>query len=68
MFHFEQVFAFCTLINKNLLEWFLLIICKEHALLRFTNLSSRNHPTLCFRLIKEDWQMPNTGHLGTLRN
>ena len=29
MFCFEQVFALHMLINKNLLEWFLLIICKE---------------------------------------
>ena len=25
MFYFEQVFVFCMLINKNVLEWFLLI-------------------------------------------
>ena len=31
MFYFEQVFAFCLLINKNVLEWFLLIICEEHT-------------------------------------
>ena len=40
MFHFEQIFVFCMLINKNVLEWFLLIICKEPFLPRFTNLFS----------------------------
>ena len=30
MFYFEQDFVFCMLISKNVLEWFLLIICKEH--------------------------------------
>ena len=29
--YFEQVFVFCILINKNVLEWFLQIICKEHT-------------------------------------
>ena len=38
IFYFEQVFAFCTLINKNVLEWFLVMICKENALHRCTNL------------------------------
>ena len=64
MLRFEQVFAFFMLINKNVLEWFLLIICKEHILLRTTNLFSRNHPTLCFSLIREGWwQMPSIEHL-----
>ena len=36
--HFGQVFACCRLINKNVLEWFLLILCKEHTLRRYTNL------------------------------
>ena len=48
MFYFEQVFIFCMLIEKNVLEWFLLIACKEHILLRSANLISRNHPKLCF--------------------
>ena len=26
--YFEQVFVFCRLINKGVLEWFLLIMCK----------------------------------------
>ena len=26
--YFGQVFVFCRLINKNVLEWFLLIMCK----------------------------------------
>ena len=64
MLRFEQVFAFFMLINKNVLEWFLLIICKEHILLRTANLFSRNHPTLCFSLIREGWwQMPSIEHL-----
>ena len=45
IFYFGQVFVFCRLINKNVLEWFILIMCKEHILSRSTNLS-RNHPTL----------------------
>ena len=48
IFYFGQVFIFCRLINKNVLECFLLIMCKEHTLTRSTNLLSRNHPTLCF--------------------
>ena len=48
MFYFEKVFAFCILIIKNVLEWFPLIICKEHTLPRSRNLFSRNHPTFCF--------------------
>ena len=53
------------LINKNVLEWFLLKICKEHTLPRSTNLFSKNHPhtTLFFWLIKEGWQMPKTEKL-----
>ena len=48
MFYFEKVFLFCMLINKNVLEWILLMVCKEHTLLGSTNLFSRNHPKLCF--------------------
>ena len=59
MFYFEQVFAFWMLINKNMLEWFLPIKCKEHTLLRSTNLFSRNHPKLCFWLIREGRQISN---------
>ena len=29
MFYFGQVFVCCIFINKNMLEWFQLIICKE---------------------------------------
>ena len=46
MFYPKQVFVFCMLINKNVMEWFLLIMCKEHTLARSKNLISRNHPTL----------------------
>ena len=63
MFYFEQVFLFCMLINKNVLEWILLMVCKEHTLLGSTNLFSRNHPKLCFWLIIAGWQMPNTEQL-----
>ena len=51
IFYVGQVFAFCRLTNKNVLEWCLLIMCKEHTLSRSANLN-RNHPTLCF-LIKK---------------
>ena len=63
VFYFGQVFVFCRFINKNVLEWFLLIICKEHTLTRSTNLFSRNHLTLCFSLKREGRQMPNTERL-----
>ena len=52
MFHCEPVFVFWRLINKDVLKWFLLVICKEQTLSRLTNLLSRNHPTFCF-LIKK---------------
>ena len=42
MFYFELGFAVCMLINKNMLEWFLLIVCKEYTLHRSTNLFSRS--------------------------
>ena len=58
VFHFEQVFLFCRLINKNVLEWFLLIICKGHTLTISTNPFSKNHPTLCFWWRREGRQMP----------
>ena len=50
-----------ALINKKMLEWFLPIVCKEHILT--TNLLSRNHPKLCFWLIREGHQMPYTEQL-----
>ena len=43
---------FCRSINKNVLEWFLLIISKEHNLTRSASLLSRNHPS-CFWLRKD---------------
>ena len=48
MFYFEYIFVFCWSINKNVLELFLLIICKENSLTRSTNLFGRNDLTLCF--------------------
>ena len=64
MFYFGQVIVFCRSINKNVLEWFLLIISKKCTLMtwmRCTNLS-RNHSTLCFWL-RRGRQMPNTSLL-----
>ena len=63
MIYFEQVSVFCMLINKNVLEWFLLMVCKEHTLLRSTKLISRNHPKVYFRLIREGRQIPKTEQL-----
>ena len=61
VFYSRQVFVFCRLTNKNMLEWFLLII--KLSLNRSTNFFSRNHPTLCFWLTREGWQMPSTEQL-----
>ena len=41
------------LINKNVLEWFLLIISKEDTLSRYTKFFSRDHPKLSFDKIKK---------------
>ena len=57
MFYVGQVFVSCKLINRNVLEWFLLIM--QRPLNRSTNLLRRNHPTLCFWLRREGRQMPN---------
>ena len=38
------------IINKNVLGWFLLMMCKDHTLTKSTNFISRNHSKLCFRL------------------
>ena len=57
MFYFGQVFSFWSLINKNVSECFLLTICKEHTLTRFTKFFSRNHPKLYIWLRREGWQM-----------
>ena len=49
MFHFGQFFFFFKVNEKkNMLKWFLLVICKENTLSGTTNLLIRNHPTLCF--------------------
>ena len=50
--YFGKGFVFWSLINKNVLELFLLKMCKEKALKRSTNLLGRNHPILCFWLIR----------------
>ena len=47
MFCFAQVLVFCMLINKNVLEWFLLIICKECTLTRSANLSREGKVGRC---------------------
>ena len=52
-----QVFVFCRVINKNVLEWFLLITCKEHALSRSTYILSRNDPALSCSLTLS-WRRP----------
>ena len=52
-FCFRRSFCFCRLINKNMLEWFLLVMCKEYTLTGSTNLFSRNHSALCFWLRRE---------------
>ena len=54
MVYFGQVFVFCRLINKNVLEWFLQIIF--HTLNRSANFFSRNDLTLCFWLRREGQQ------------
>ena len=56
-------FLFWKLMNKNVFEWFLVKICKEHTLTRSTTIFSRNHPTLCFWLKRESRQMSNTEQL-----
>ena len=58
IFCFGTIFVFCRSINKNVLECFLLITSKEYTLTRSTNLISRNHPRLCFWLIREGRKMP----------
>ena len=58
LFCVGQFFVFYRLINKNLLERFLLKICKEHTQSRSTNLS-RNHHALCFRFRREGLQKHN---------
>ena len=40
IFYFGQVFVYCRLTNKNMLEWFLPIMCKEHTPSRSTKLQS----------------------------
>ena len=59
MSYFRQVSVFWRLISKSLLEWFLLIICKEHTLTRSTNLFSRSHLALCFWLRREQLSLSN---------
>ena len=50
IFYFEQVFVFWGLINKNVLEWFLLKMWKEISLRISTKILSSNHPTWYFWL------------------
>ena len=65
VFYFGQVFGFCKLINKSVLEWFLLIMCKYHTLNRSTTLFSRDHPTLMF-LIKKRRSADNAHYWTTI--
>ena len=46
----------CRSVNKNVLEWFLLITSKEYTLTRSKNFS-RNHPILCFWLKRKGQKM-----------
>ena len=60
-FYFGQVLKVFPKVNKkNVLQWFLPIICNEHTLRRSTTLFSRNHPKLCFWLRKWCQQTPST--------
>ena len=68
MFYFGQVIVFCRLINKNLLEWFLLIYVKNIVKPRSTNLFGRNHPTMRFWLTREGRNMPITGQVTLLKH
>ena len=52
--YFGQVFVFCRLINKSTLEWFLTKLVYTNTLTRSTNSCSRNQPTLCFWLARDD--------------
>ena len=53
LLYFRQVFVFCRLIiNKKVLEWFLLIMCEEHT-----------RTELCFCLRREGRQMASTVQL-----
>ena len=54
---FGQVFGFCRLINKTLLEWFLLIMCKWRVLWPDLPFVVETIPH-CFWLRREDRQMP----------
>ena len=54
-FFFCQIFPNVGNINKNVLGWFLLIMCNDDTLTRSSNLISRNHITLSFWLKREGW-------------
>ena len=47
--------AIFYLINKDMLEWFLLIMSKEHTPIRFKSILSKDHSTLSCSLRKEGW-------------
>ena len=44
------VYSLSNIINKSILEWFLLIICKYHTLTRYAIVIRRNHSTYVFYL------------------
>ena len=48
LFFFKQDFGFCKLINKNVLKWFLIKICKVIFKKRCTNLLAENIPHCVF--------------------
>ena len=58
-FTLDKFLFFCSLINKKVLKYFLVIICREHTLARSTNFLSRNHLELCFWL-RRVRKIPNT--------
>ena len=45
-YYFKQIFVLCRLNSKNVLQLYLLIICKEHTKDKTYNPFSRNNPTL----------------------
>ena len=55
--NFRQVFGFSRLINKSVLKWFLLIMCKQPVLSEDPPFLVETMP-YCFGVRREDQQMP----------
>ena len=47
-FYFRQVLKFGRLINKNVLEWFVLLMCKEKYSGQIYKPSKKKQSQLCF--------------------